>query len=201
MKTHLAALTGLLFSISANADVVATFTKQQANSDVLTVSIANEQSTNPHCRGKEARAVTSSGGMDFQLANGCWSVEGKDFISVEMYAYSDGREISFPIKMQDLQLTPKFAAMFASFNPELVRAVAATDSNDDDKPSITDAFAAGSCVMVQQALDDAKTQQEKAFAGKLRATLATSLQLREAELNDYCFKMLAATKALADAEE
>lgn len=205
MKVHLALLAGLLISTSASADVLATYTRQLPNSDVLTVSITDEKSSYPYCKGKEARAVTSSGGMEFKFARGCWSVPAKNFIAVEMYAYSDGREIAFPIKMDELKPTPEFDAMLNSPEPvagvKVAPQITNTGSIQTEKPSLTDVFAAGSCVMVQQAMDDAKTKDEKAFAARLRASLAAGLKLKDEELNSYCFDMLAATKAIADAEE
>lgn len=196
MKTYLAILAGVFISTSASADVVATASMQQSNSDVVTVYMTDQQSDHPSCRGKEASAVISYGSMESNLGRGCWSVDG-NFISVELYAYSDGREMSFPIPMEDLQVTPLFQE---TVNAQPVAAVSPAPI-ENGGPVITDVFAAGSCAMVQKAVDDAVTQEERAFAGRQRADLAASLKVSDADLNGYCWEMMKNARFLVDTSE
>lgn len=114
MLARIALIAGLLVSTAATAEVLGTFTHHGQNSDEIVVSITNDKPASPYCKGKAAESVIVSGGMEFKFATGCWGVIKHGVLYVEMYTYSDGREISFPILMSELQLTPKFEAKLES---------------------------------------------------------------------------------------
>ena len=116
MKAYLVLLAGVFISTIASADVVATARLQQSNSDVIVVSITNELPAGQYCAGLAASAVISSPTMDFNLGNGCWTFGGNDFISLELYANSDGREMSFPVGLGYLLTTPEFKVLLDAAN-------------------------------------------------------------------------------------
>lgn len=192
MKLGFALLAGLLISTSANAEVMATWSREQANSDRIVVSITDELSSHPYCKGKkEVRATMEFGGMDRPFARGCWTM-GADqkYLSIDMYAYSDGRSMSFPIKTDELKLSQRVKdalkphmdkARKSSQNDAEELYGAATSTRDD-----ISMYYAGVCEAMRLAEANAQTPEQKKMADAIRDAIIKTTDTEARLVDDYC---------------
>ena len=199
MKLGFALLAGLLISTSANAGDIGVFAQQQANSDILTVVIADNISTHPYCKGQlEARAIMTWGGSDRGFARGCWRPSSdRKTVFVEMYAYSDGREISFPIKAADIKVIDGFRLRgFLTLpeqdaKPKSERTSAKSDADElygaatstrDD----VSMYYAGVCEAMRLAEANAQTPEQKKMADAIRDAIVKTTDTEAKLVDDYC---------------
>lgn len=191
MKVRCALLVGLLISTSASAETLGTFTREQANSDKLTIVLNTEKSTHPYCRGKtEALSYTTDSGMRFRQARGCWSLPGADGrIPVHLYRYSDGSEIAAFIDRNELKLSPRAEEAAQRVRAQTVADTDTTGSLADAVASTPDKMSmyyAGVCEAMNLSAAYAQSPDQKEIVAKLRDAIAKTAEVEPGMVADYC---------------
>jgi hypothetical protein len=212
MKVGFVLFAALMINGAAIAETMGTWTQEQNNSDILTVEFTDTVSTLPACHGElEALAHTSSLGEDFRLARGCWKTDQSyHFVAVDLYAYSDGREMNFPVQSADIKPRGDTSRMLSFLTPSQQE----IDANAADKQAaakmgketgkiitntprydlsfanmvqvVNEVKIAGECRALEDITILAKTKDQTDLITKLRASIAVENSISEPKLNDAC---------------
>lgn len=204
MASRLALLVLGMASFPLFAMNIGSFSQEQNNSDVMTITLTSADSTHPECKGhKEAVADIYDRRLQrsFPHARGCWFNERDGYIPVHLWTFSGGDEFTASIGLKDIEFTPEFKAA-AGQNPQDRKSPDKTASIPTEQ-LIEDAVLFGSCAVMFHADEIAKTSQEKAFAAKLRAKIAEDGKIEPSEVDRQCRAAIERTvkSVKADAEK
>lgn len=197
MNMRFALLAGLLISTSASAETFGTFTREQRNSEVLTIVLRTEKSTHPECNGRrEAISFTTDRGMDFRQARGCWDLPtSSGRIPVHLFRYSDGSEIAAFIDRNDLKLSPR-AEQSRQNMVQVTGSVKVAEKQNDSSGELSDAamstpdtvsmYYAGVCEAMRLAEANAQTSEQKKMADAIRDAIIKTTDTEPKLVDEYC---------------
>lgn len=197
MKLSFALLAGLLISTSASAETFGTFTREQRNSETLTIVLKTEKSTHPECNGRrEAISFTTDRGMDFRQARGCWDLPNSSGrIPVHLFRYSDGSEIAASIDRNDLKLSDRaeqsrqnMVQVTGSVQVADKRTISADEMSDAalSTPDKISMYYAGVCEAMRLAEATAQTAEQKKMAEAIRDAIIKTTDTEAPLVDDYC---------------
>jgi|GEM_PF-4732370 len=209
MKVGFVLFAALMVNSAAIAETMGIWTQEQNNSDILTVEFTDAVSTLPACHGGlEALAHTSSLGEDFRLGRGCWKADqDHHFVAVDLYAYSDGHEMNFPVQNADIKPTGDPSRMLSFLTPSQQEIDA--DQESQGRPRFNLSFPdmmkvinfvkmSGECRTLEGMTALAKTKDENDMITKLRASIAKENSIPESKLDDVCTDSEKKTTSLSD---
>lgn len=180
----------LMFLISidlVNAETVGQYAKALPSSEQLSVIFTDDDSSHPYCSGKkEVVSFTYSNGESFPLARGCWTVsENKKYISVDMYAYSDGREISFPVNIEDVEQKSNYMTRLISSNPAEGKSEEIFNAMQSVRDDVS-IYYAGACDLMIHIKSNVKNKEQEAVLMDVRHALSKATDTEDSLLDDYC---------------
>lgn len=166
---------------------IGTFSQERKNSDIMTITLTDVDSTHPECTGhKEAIADIYDRRLQrsFPHARGCWFDQIDGYIPVHLWTFSGGDEFTASIGLNDIQFTPEYKATAGKHDQGGETADKASSISTEQL--IEDAVLFGSCAVIFHADKIAQTAQEKAFAAKLRARVAEDGKVEPEEVDQQC---------------
>lgn len=204
MKTITFFLATLLSSTAfANAEPIATWKTELPSSDLVTVQFTETVSTHPYCKGRlEATATLTTGGIERPYGRGCWepSLPYRKAVSVTLYSYSDGREMAFPVKadqiVEDRAAPGRMSIFLTPAQQELDayakhgRVISADELPKATKPIFREVVGTarlfGPCDVFHDLSASAETSQEKTVVDGFRAQIAREKNIAPAEVDKAC---------------